>query len=483
MESQHISLDIRSYTPKTIPDEDNFAMAPVVRDWMGSNEPAVLRKDFFDRVASHITRPTNYSTGHRNLVDLAAWQQAAEALGTNGLNTKRSHLRRGFMVMEPEPIHFATDKSDAASRAGAAARVLEEMKPDAVYFDALRAASSRSGSRFPVQYDLDDPLLLMLPHLARVNEACDRLQLMAIAELAAAQTDQALSDVKLLFYIGDSLRAEPSLNSFRCRLGIFQSAIQPIWEGLVENRWTESQLGELQAYFERCDLLNDVAEKLKYERAFQAQVVEVVRKDGLGFVDDFGYNPDLTVRKALWNVFGYIMPRGWFDLEKLNCCESFDQQVNGFLRLSERRIAPDPTWGEISIPMDYWPPGNLVMAVFRHKTFATIFNEFEIVKLTASSVARAQTTADEAAIACALERYRLANGEFPEKLTDLAPRFVWALPNDLLSGQPYKYSRTGDGRFLLYSVGWNGKDDGGVSGDRLFDPKNGDWVWDCCASQ
>jgi hypothetical protein len=44
------------------------------------------------------------------------------------------------------------------------------------------------------------------------------------------------------------------------------------------------------------------------------------------------------------------------------------------------------------------------------------------------------------------------------------------------------YRRTADGKFLLYSVGWNETDDGGVtvrdkSGNE--DKTKGDWVWQC----
>jgi type II secretory pathway pseudopilin PulG len=93
----------------------------------------------------------------------------------------------------------------------------------------------------------------------------------------------------------------------------------------------------------------------------------------------------------------------------------------------------------------------------------------------------AQTAADQAALACALERYRLANGRFPEDLNALVPRFTSQLPHDALTGEPYKYRRAEDGRFALYSVGWNEKDDGGVPGKVLFDDKQGDWVWNYAA--
>jgi hypothetical protein len=83
-------------------------------------------------------------------------------------------------------------------------------------------------------------------------------------------------------------------------------------------------------------------------------------------------------------------------------------------------------------------------------------------------------------VACALERSRLAEGEYPEKLDALVPRFMAKLPPDVMTGEPLHYRRTGDGRFVLYSVGMNGKDDGGVLGLRKGGTLNfdeGDWVW------
>ncbi len=94
-----------------------------------------------------------------------------------------------------------------------------------------------------------------------------------------------------------------------------------------------------------------------------------------------------------------------------------------------------------------------------------------------AKAAAAQTAANQAALACALERYRLANGQFPETLAALSPQFIAHPPNDVITGQPYKYRRTDDGQFLLYSVGWDEKDDGGVPGKTLFDLTQGDWVW------
>jgi len=86
------------------------------------------------------------------------------------------------------------------------------------------------------------------------------------------------------------------------------------------------------------------------------------------------------------------------------------------------------------------------------------------------TVARNQTIVNEALIVCALERYRRADGEYPATLAALLPRFLEKLPHDVVTGDSLKYRQTADGRFLLYSVGWNEKDDDG-------DSDKGDWVW------
>ena len=82
------------------------------------------------------------------------------------------------------------------------------------------------------------------------------------------------------------------------------------------------------------------------------------------------------------------------------------------------------------------------------------------------TTAHNQTLVNEAQIACALERYRLAHGEYPETLDALVPQFIEKLPHDIIGGQPLHYRRTADGKFLLYSVGWNETDDGGQASPR-----------------
>ena len=75
---------------------------------------------------------------------------------------------------------------------------------------------------------------------------------------------------------------------------------------------------------------------------------------------------------------------------------------------------------------------------------------------------------------------------YPETLDPLAPQFIEKIPHDILGGQPLKYHRETSGRFVLYSVGWNETDDGGIVGVKKKngiedgiapDYETGDWVW------
>jgi hypothetical protein len=63
-------------------------------------------------------------------------------------------------------------------------------------------------------------------------------------------------------------------------------------------------------------------------------------------------------------------------------------------------------------------------------------------------------------VAFALAAYKASEGRYPEKLDVLAPKYLPAIPGDLFSGKALIYRPSKDG-YLLYSVGVNGKDDGG----------------------
>jgi hypothetical protein len=66
-----------------------------------------------------------------------------------------------------------------------------------------------------------------------------------------------------------------------------------------------------------------------------------------------------------------------------------------------------------------------------------------------------------AAVAFALKLYKAEHGSYPESPHVLAPDILRAVPTDPFTGKPLVYVRGGEG-FLVYSIGLNGKDDGGL---------------------
>jgi hypothetical protein len=63
-------------------------------------------------------------------------------------------------------------------------------------------------------------------------------------------------------------------------------------------------------------------------------------------------------------------------------------------------------------------------------------------------------------LALALQEYRRSAGEYPERIERIAPEVMPLVPADPFTDKPFRYQRL-DGRYRLYSLGPDGKDDGG----------------------
>ncbi|HEV7924046.1 MAG TPA: hypothetical protein VGR14_01740 [Verrucomicrobiae bacterium] len=465
-EARGESLNFADYIPKSVPDEQNFAETPFLRSLILRNGVNPLTNDIFTLATDHVAE-TNLlkDRGHRHFTDLVAWQLASAA------------LQHGKLEREQE---FETDQTDLAARAAAAPAILEGMKPDQETFEELRAGSAREYSRYAVKYDLENPWGILLPHLAGIKGVCLRLHLQTCAELAANKSDQALADEKLMLALADSIKPEPFLISLLVRASCVEIAIQPVWEGLAEHRWTDAQLQELQARFLSYNFLADLRPPLKDERACGVQAVDALQKKGLGFIDNFTNQrqDQWGLEKPAFDVLRNVMPSGWFYREKLNFCTLFDAQTQGILDPVAKTTSPSKVASngeELSSQLYDGHGASVVRGLLRHRLVAALL--LPALQNITFKAAMAQTTTDQAAVACALERFRLAHGQFPDQLDALTPQYMSRLPNDVITGQPYKYRRTDDGQFVLYSVGWNEKDDGGVPGKTLFDQREGDWVW------
>ncbi|HUR46728.1 MAG TPA: hypothetical protein VMZ27_12695 [Candidatus Saccharimonadales bacterium] len=449
------SLDFQSFIPKRVPDDQNFASTPFVRAWFNRKlRSDALWEDQFSIIQGKVEKGTQ-EQGKRKLMDLGAWA-------------------KGFAsVFEIQTNDLKTATED---RGKAGKEVLEELKSMEPILRELQQASTRPYSVYPVEYDLANPWGILLPHLSHIRSACARLELRACAELAAGQNDRALESAKLLFYLVNSMQAEPFLIDFLVQGACLQMGTHVVWEGIVQHKWSDSQLQELQAILQKFDFLEKLKSPLRCERAAVLHTVNILRAhSNYGFLLNFANAPNARPQGPR-GFLTRLVPGGWYDFEQLNYCLRFDSQFGNIIGQSQKTLMPSQVEASAAriegLKLNSGPG-----AIWNHEA-CTVLMLAGLKNVIAKTVA-GQVVADQAYLACALERFRLSQGKYPEALPELAPQFASQMPMDVVGGQPYRYRRGAQGGYVLYSLGWNEKDDNGTPGKTLFDEKAGDWVWEC----
>src|SRR5262245_58176939 len=118
--------------------------------------------------------------------------------------------------------------------------------------------------------------------------------------------------------LAESPSSEPTLISQLVRVACLQIAIQPVWEGLAERRWSAAQLQTLQARFQQVDFVADLKRVLEAERAWcnltigmwrdtRAPVFSLI--DTQAKAESWAAEADRAFAKC---------PREWFDAEQRN---------------------------------------------------------------------------------------------------------------------------------------------------------------------
>jgi hypothetical protein len=168
-----------------------------------------------------------------------------------------------------------------------------------------------------------------------------------------------------------------------------------------------------------------------------------------------------------------LVPTGWLRFEQANLARTMQSMLLPDAEIEQHRIDPRKVQrAQAAFEKSLQPPWK---SVPQHRVFCHLL--IPALGRSYSKFAYAQTVADQAMLACALERYRLAKGQFPAALDALVPACLEKIPPDVITGEPMHYRRAPDGQFLLWSVGWNEEDEDGTPGDSASDDKRGDWVW------
>ncbi len=456
LEAKGVELNWHALAPPPVPDGQNFAMTPFLKPLLDLNPEPLAPGQNRWRDTNGYERATSFSDlafdrKKINTIKTGNWMRG-KLLDLQALTTS---LRETTNAAEREKVY--------ATRAEAGEALLRGLQPCEPVLDELREASRRPYARFNINYGQEDIRGILLPHLYAVIGVRRMLWYRASAELAAGKPDAAFGDVKLIFYLADSIRDELFSISHLVRNAILDSAEQIIWEGLAQRRWTDGQLQDFEAQLQGIAPLKELEKALTAECAADNTTFDMLRK-----------NPrylDSAFAKSYATVLFGIFPGGWLYREQLSYNRLFDKKILAGVDWDAGKIEPK-TIENNAASLENLETNELSL-VRQHLLFSRLMLPAFNNLAKKSSYAQAHT--DEANVACALERYRLAKGQFPETLDALRPQFIQNIPHDVIDGGPLKYRRTDDGQFILYSIGWNESDDGGKSA--MGDIGRGDWLW------
>lgn len=463
LEAKGEKFAISQLAPPPVPDEKNFALTPLFwpalgvdyvnerQVWRDTNALARLQTV---RAELPVRRETN-----DHLV-LGSLEKGTFA----DLDACREFYRGNTNYPQPAaPGKPADDILVALGKFDAELRELSE------------AAVARPYSRFPVKYDYEPCWAILLPHLAHLKGLCSLTQMRAIAKLDLGRPADALSDLKVGLRLSDSIREEPILINHLVRIATLAINLQTIREGLVRHAWSEAELAELDKYLGSVDVLAEYKLAMRGERAMSTSGVDWLRRQRFK-TDVMNYlGTEEGGSASTPNVGFNPFPSGWFYQNMLTISEMHQDFTLAAVDEKAHRAFPD-----IGDKLD---PVVKKMPTRPYTLFAKLL--MPALSKAVRKSARMQTYVDEARVACALERYRLApqsGGKLPETLDVLAPRFIEKIPTDVIDGQPLRYRAKSDGSYLLYSVGWNKTDDGGevvwtTGKTPSVNLAKGDWVW------
>ena len=156
-----------------------------------------------------------------------------------------------------------------------------------------------------------------------------------------------------------------------------------------------------------------------------------------------------------------LLPKGWFQMNHVALMHGYQLILNAF---REALRGPNQLEARSRVQGKWDPVDQYIQEVRSHPDPRTFVCGMLLPALSRSmdKTLRAQAAASLGMTACALERYRLANGKYPVSLKELVPAYLDTVTLDPLNNEPLHYRVTDEGWFQLWSVGLDRKDDGGV---------------------
>ncbi len=330
--------------------------------------------------------------------------------------------------------------------------------------EALDAACEAALSG-PIRFDLNASAgsAMRLGHLVILRNLTQMLGARAMLDLDQEKKDAAWTNLLAATRLISAWDIEPCEVSHLVQCACSENLFNITWQLLQADGWTDDRLARLQQEWESLDFFTGLPEVAAFSRASTVALCQLERgrPAPVTTLKDMVRSPRYAWSSLNdnWRQFRY-RHLGTYEDEKALLLFYRDRE------LELRRAVRSATWAEMR-----QLPGVTNMPVFQSKypsMMQVMMNSRQLsVRFQAQGrgplarAAEAEARRRIIVTALALERYLGRHGSYPKALPELAPEFLKSPPGDFMDGKPLRYRLTGDGHFILYSVGLDCVDDGG----------------------
>jgi hypothetical protein len=244
--------------------------------------------------------------------------------------------------------------------------------------------------------------------------------------MAAGDPHGAATDIHLMFKLCKAVSDAPFLISKLVGNSAASLAVFSFWNCNARGTFSECDLASIQKCFQDFSALRNIADGYRGER---------------GLINEWlAGNPSANELSRVINLMVQMSPPGtrfakFSPLALTFYPRGYLLDTQSEFNLATQRVIDTLLHGKI---------GDLSGLSMRGETRADLKHTFLKASMssadsTAGAAFELQNQLNLATVACALERYRLKNGRFPDSLQALVPDFLPELPSDLLSGAPLGY--------------------------------------------
>jgi hypothetical protein len=312
-----------------------------------------------------------------------------------------------------------------------------------------------------------------IPHASMALHLIKTQRLLIMTDLALKNTDQALDGLESSRLIKSRLLTANSLIEGLVNVTCDSILVTCSWDMLQHRNMTEAQLFRLQTIWGSTFQPEDILRLWRGERITITDYLVRLKslKDLKNLIQSVGdTTADIPESSLLSQMVWNCMPiRQLVDLNLSSYLSIFHGIENGMLEWKQTGNFL-PLKRQVDEQMIILKNPRLLNSI------SSLFSRLAIPSIDKALDKFAVSMAEQRMLqtAIALQRYYLANNQYPSSLSLLVPTYLTELPLDAIDGQPLRYLSEPDGGYQLYSIGLNGSDDGG-NGEEITPQKTPTW--------